>query len=271
MQDFVVQPLGWLVGVLMYYLFIFLQIVLEALPVSSSGHLELIARFFGTTRSAVLADPLYELIHVCTLGMVCCYFYRHWLSFLRQRLSRSFALQVIGALCVADGITVAFYLLFKFLGTMHISLACGFFSTSLALLSLHFSTRKTCDDRVVLWKAIVIGCVQGISLLPGISRLGTTIVAGYWLGFSPRFALIFSCMLQLPLLVAGVFKGACQIGFSSLMAYFFQPYLIAVLVVATLFSYPLFFCWDYSLQKGIAWLFGAVTAFSAVIAWYYGF
>ncbi|HCJ67448.1 MAG TPA: undecaprenyl-diphosphatase, partial [Elusimicrobia bacterium] len=46
--------------------------------------------------------------------------------------------------------------------------------------------------------AFLVGLVQGIALLPGISRSGSTISTGIILGWSPTFAAEFSFLLSLP-------------------------------------------------------------------------
>ncbi|MBN2809980.1 MAG: undecaprenyl-diphosphatase UppP [Deltaproteobacteria bacterium] len=46
--------------------------------------------------------------------------------------------------------------------------------------------------------AIIIGITQGLAILPGISRSGSTIAAGMLLGIEPRVAARFSFLLSIP-------------------------------------------------------------------------
>jgi undecaprenyl-diphosphatase len=65
--------------------------------------------------------------------------------------------------------------------------------------------------------AIAIGLAQAIGAFPGISRSGSTILAGLLLGLSPREACRYSFLLSIPtILVAAVVQipDAVQAGFS---------------------------------------------------------
>ena len=50
--------------------------------------------------------------------------------------------------------------------------------------------------------AVILGVVQGIALLPGISRMAITYATARWLRFSPRLAFELSCAIQWPLIAA---------------------------------------------------------------------
>jgi len=68
------------------------------------------------------------------------------------------------------------------------------------------SQRVIADVR--LRDAIVIGCAQALSLVPGTSRSGVTITAARFLGFERRDAARFSFLLSAPvILLATVYKG----------------------------------------------------------------
>ena len=54
---------------------------------------------------------------------------------------------------------------------------------------------RTAGDRA---RGVLVGLVQGIAVLPGISRSGSTIVAGMRTGFSADSAFRFSFLLSLP-------------------------------------------------------------------------
>lgn len=46
--------------------------------------------------------------------------------------------------------------------------------------------------------ALVVGCVQAVATLPGLSRAGSTISAGMLCGFDRSFAVRFSFLMSLP-------------------------------------------------------------------------
>ena len=55
-----------------------------------------------------------------------------------------------------------------------------------------------------LKQAIIIGVIQGLAVLPGISRSGTTIITGLFFGMSPEQASRFSFLISVPAIA-----GAC--------------------------------------------------------------
>lgn len=60
-------------------------------------------------------------------------------------------------------------------------------------------------------KALILGLIQGIALLPGISRLATTYAAARWLGLQPRKAFEVSWLIAVPLFLAASMQGAYTI------------------------------------------------------------
>ena len=50
-------------------------------------------------------------------------------------------------------------------------------------------------------KAVLIGCAQALALIPGTSRSGITITAGYFLKLSPKAAAEFSFLMSIPVIL----------------------------------------------------------------------
>lgn len=87
---------------------------------------------------------------------------------------------------------------------------------------------------VFTWKdALIIGIIQAIALLPGISRSGITIACALILGFTQSEAARYSFLLSIPAIVGGfVFelKDSLEIGLqSSLIVPLFLGWLSAAL------------------------------------------
>jgi undecaprenyl-diphosphatase len=63
------------------------------------------------------------------------------------------------------------------------------------------------DDLGTLsWKgALIMGCMQALAILPGISRSGMTIVAGLRLGLSAGDAAAFSFLMSIPAILGAAF------------------------------------------------------------------
>ncbi|MFS8507540.1 MAG: hypothetical protein LVQ75_05700, partial [Candidatus Babeliales bacterium] len=55
---------------------------------------------------------------------------------------------------------------------------------------------------------LVVGIAQGLALLPGISRFGSTFVVGRFLGFSSMQSFQYSFLIAWPLMFAAWVKGS---------------------------------------------------------------
>jgi undecaprenyl-diphosphatase len=214
------------------------QIIVESLPISSSGHVALaglLANKFWGIPNAVLPDFLDHLLHGTALAAILVVFFKDWfspikkmlqactqflfkskpLSFSQKKLFAIFG-KIVGLVIVADLITSIFYFVIKiclhdFFGNLGPSfLLFGFIVTMLLLLSLRLIRNNStstaphvgCYEPFDLKKAVILGAVQGCALLPGISRFASTYVAGCWLNISPRRAFQISFLIHLPLIIA---------------------------------------------------------------------
>lgn len=182
-----------------------LQGITEFLPVSSSGHLAIAQRFFGFTEPLLTYDVL---LHLATMASTVVYFREdvfrlagQWFSGLIRKDRRD-----------APGWTVGWAVI---AGTI-LTVMVGFplrplasrFSTSVPLvggalmvtgvLLWAASAIGRGNGEISLKKAVPIGIVQGLAVIPGISRSGSTIAAGMIGGLSPEKAFRFSFLLSLP-------------------------------------------------------------------------
>ena len=75
--------------------------------------------------------------------------------------------------------------------------------------------------------AMWIGICQGLSVFPGISRLGLTVCAALLCGYSRKFALLFSIFMSLPAVIGAFFT---EIG------YFGAPSMTVGMIFASIFA-----------------------------------
>lgn len=84
--------------------------------------------------------------------------------------------------------------------------------------------------------AFIIGIVQGLAVLPGISRSGSTIVAGLLLGMSPSNASRFSFLISIPaILAAGLLElkdGTHSLNLSDLTIGFAVSFVTGLLAIS---------------------------------------
>ncbi|MDR0878851.1 MAG: undecaprenyl-diphosphate phosphatase [Treponema sp.] len=181
-----------------------IQGITEFLPVSSSGHLVLLQRIFGITEPALLFDTM---VHVGTLAAVFAVLWRDIWDILRriiQPLTGYLVLAtvptVILALIFKDAIETAFasgaFLGFAFLIT-------AIFLTGSELLSKRQGNTRQ-KDQMNWLDALIIGIMQGIAIIPGISRSGSTLSGALSRKLDRDFAARFSFLLSIPAILGAL-------------------------------------------------------------------
>ena len=196
----------------------------EFLPISSSGHLALLSRWFSSSPSDFF---LAVFLHGGTLLATIYYFWpdiRQMAVGLRkpETEGRNYLKAVIiGSIPVALFGLPLEHRAEKVFGSVSL-LAVMFLITSLFLATagLKREGKRSLNVR----NAFMVGLAQLVAVLPGISRSGSTISAGLILGISREEAFRFSFLLSLPA-VAGAFLIETAKAFrSGIMAP--GPYLI---------------------------------------------
>lgn len=197
-----------------------LQGVAEFLPISSSGHLALAQELFDLDDVPLLFDIM---LHLATLGAVLLFFRRkiwsllkvagRWLA--RRSLPEDKAdVRTIVALLLGTAVTGVFGIVLSDLVEDYSEeLICvGFFITAGLLIfsdAVEERRRKKLlesgSDRLVTTRTGVrplqglgIGLAQGIGVLPGISRSGSTIAGALLCGVDREQAGEFSFLLSIP-------------------------------------------------------------------------
>lgn len=84
-----------------------------------------------------------------------------------------------------------------------LAVGLGFLGTAAALVLAHFAGPGE-RDQPTAQGALLLGVAQGLSLLPGLSRSGSTIAVALLLGVRPVRAFELSMLISLPALVAGI-------------------------------------------------------------------
>lgn len=178
------------------------QGIAEWFPVSSSGHLALIQHFLNYDSGLLFTIAL----HFGTLMAVFFYFSKDIVEIARELLSFRFTSPYgrLGLLVLVGSIPAAImgFLLNSIIDSLSsISLLIlGFFITSLLLFAGSLAPKRT-RKKFGFLAAFLIGFAQVFSLFRGISRSGTTIVSGLFLGLTEKDAIRFSYLLSIPLII----------------------------------------------------------------------
>jgi undecaprenyl-diphosphatase len=86
--------------------------------------------------------------------------------------------------------------------------------------------------QVGLLDSIIVGVAQAFSVIPGVSRSGSTMAAGLFRGMNRETAARFSFLLSTPIIAGACFKKAWEIHHSGLPADMRLPFVLGIIVSA---------------------------------------
>ncbi len=200
-----------------------IQGITEYLPISSSAHLILLPKFLGTEDPGLSFDIF---LHLGTLFATLIYFWQDWLEVLRGfpklRLQSSVSGSGAGSVTGSGAGGVSWFLI-----------ACATVPALVAGVALHSWVKDSLRenwiqasalavagvilvavDRIrprtrhlkelTLKDAMIFGVAQCFALIPGVSRSGSTITAGRFLGFDRGAAARFSFLMSAPITLAAL-------------------------------------------------------------------
>jgi undecaprenyl-diphosphatase len=198
-----------------------IQGLTEFLPVSSSGHLVLFQQLFGLNEAELFFDVC---VHLGTLLAVMVVF-RQEITNIISALTRLFSLKgskktvfqkiesdpdLKLALLIVIGSIPTAVMGFLFRGIADRLFASAFIAGLMLIVTglLLWITRwaaprgeKPGEDRLTPQNALIIGVVQGLAIVPGISRSGSTISIGLLLGIRREAAARYSFLLSIPAII----------------------------------------------------------------------
>ncbi|MCM8796144.1 MAG: undecaprenyl-diphosphate phosphatase [Candidatus Omnitrophica bacterium] len=167
-----------------------MQGLTEFLPVSSSGHLVIIGRFLGIRESQAAAAVI---LHLGTILALVIFFFKEILKLLRD-LTTLFLIIIVTLITGLIGIWGRdfFESLFKTPKLVAISLIF----TGVILILTKFTNPRRYNLNVK--DALILGIIQGIAIIPGISRSGSTISSLLFRGIEPKLSFNFSFLAAIP-------------------------------------------------------------------------
>ena len=205
----------------------------EFLPISSSGHLLLGRMVLGLT---IDESPAYKmldiLLHVGTLIPVLIVFWKDWWEMLKN----PFKSRTLLLLFIASMPTLVFKVIFDdFIDSCDTGwfLGVSFLVTAVFLLVAEYVSSKNANKtgKVGFFHAIVMGSMQGIALLPGVSRSGSTLAGGLLSGLDRKSGAKFAFMMSAPAIAGALLlegKDAIENGWISYLAV--VPTIVGVIV-----------------------------------------
>lgn len=172
----------------------------EFLPVSSSGHMVLLGKLFGIRNDMVTVSVL---LHAGTLlAVIAVYWQRIWNMILHPVKSELLMLVVATVPAVIAALLFKDFFDQSFDGAF---LGFSFLITTLILwLSDLVGGLAPKSTRVTWVSAVVMGIMQAVAILPGISRSGSTISGGVATGLSRKRAADFAFLMSIPAILGSI-------------------------------------------------------------------
>ena len=222
----------------------------EFLPVSSTGHLLLMEHVLGWGDDS-FGKSFAVLIQLgAILALLSIYFTRLWNLALGMFTSWPAARFVIGVLIAflpAAAVGAAFYSIIKDvlfdLRIVCITLILGGF-VLLWVDRMKIEARRHDATEFPLWMYLGIGLFQCVSVIPGVSRAGATIVGAMLFGADRRAAAEFSFWLAMPTMVGAfafeLYKSGAEVAqgdLTTLAVGFVASFIFGWIVVKTFLRY----------------------------------
>ena len=217
-----------------------IQGITEWLPVSSSGQVVLsLIEFLQVDPQAAFSFAI--ILHIGTLLAVVVKFRNEIIDILKKlswndKLTRFLIVSTIVTGIV--GVPVYFVLksVFAYGALANAFIGALLIVTGIVLyLSRKLSYGKTSLEQVGYKEMTIAGAAQGISILPGISRSGTTIAAMLLMGIKQETALTLSFLMSIPAVIGAVLLDFA--GGDLLSAGFTVPEILAGIIFAFIFGY----------------------------------
>lgn len=241
-----------------------IQGLTEFLPVSSSGHLALIKGLFGMEESSILFDIL---LHFATLLAIFAVFFRDVIKLIVEfaGMVRDIFLNIVALGKSLSGgrdpeyvrvISNPFrkFVLFLIISTVPTALIGVFMKDVVEFTSGNLLVTGIClvctglilalsdfladgDKKLKETNngdAFAIGVAQGVATLPGLSRSGTTIVAGLLCGLDRKFAAKYSFIMSMPAVFGALILELFDIGSENITASDVGCYIVGMLLAAVI-------------------------------------
>ena len=181
------------------------QGIAEFLPISSSGHLTIIEKLFGITASGDALMLFNVLLHCGSLVVILFEYRREIINMICHPLKSDLKWLILATIP-----TVIAALAFDLDDALDDSFICwAFLITSVILtLSVLIGRKRAADGtthkRVRWYDALVMGLMQVLSILPGVSRFGSTASGGIYSGLTREKALDFSFLMCIPAICGSI-------------------------------------------------------------------
>ena len=192
---------------LQYFLIGIIQGITEFLPISSSGHLVLLAKLTSWEDQGLFTDIA---VHFGTLFAVMIYLRKDIYYFLTNIFQfKIFEDQIIFKIILATLPAIILgYFIYDYVSLYFRSIQLIALSSIVFAIILFFADRVKIEskswNKITYIEALTVGLFQVLAFIPGASRAGVTITGARLLGYDRLNAARFSMILSKPIILASM-------------------------------------------------------------------
>jgi len=178
-----------------------IQGLTEFLPISSSGHLLLFEKILGINSGGLFFNVL---LHFASLIAVVIVFWKDIIDLIKKPFGEKMQTIIVATIPTIIIALIVNYNFDEF--RLNAFLGFGFLLSAIIILITMIKRKQGVFNTGVIKNknAFIIGIVQGVAVLPGISRSGSTICAGLLQGKDREECAKFSFLISLPVILGGV-------------------------------------------------------------------
>jgi len=182
----------------------------EFIPISSSGHLVIVQQIF----SGASDHTFLEFINIGTLLALVVYFWKRILAICRDVFVNKNIILARNIIITSVPAGIVGYFLADFIDSSSFFGSLVVVTITLAVVGIVMIVLEklpkappiTDGEKLSSWRALAIGIAQMLALIPGVSRSGSTIIAGRLAGLNPAAAAEYSFLASLPIMVGVTLK-----------------------------------------------------------------
>jgi len=267
-------------NLIIYLILGIIQGFTEPLPISSSGHIFLFKNIFNTN---MFNDLNFEIVANFGSFLAILFIFRHevidlvtsFFKYIFNKKERSkhknkfrYCIYIIVSTIPVGIIGILLKDIIEEKLQNITFLGFAFLFTALMLFLIRNKKGTKNDTDITLKDAIIIGLIQMITIMPGISRSGTVLVACLLCNLNRETALKYTFILYFPISVATMALGVSDLIQAENISNLILPYslgLIAALIV-TYFTYRLL---SEMVKKGKLWKFSIYCICLAIFIFIY--
>ncbi len=240
-----------------YLLLGLLQGIFEWLPVSSEGVVALFSEIFQFNLKAI---DIALFLHLGTLLAVLVYFRKDWKEIITLKNKKLLYFLIITTI-ISLGVGFPLY---HFISNIALGAGLLFLMGIGLFITSFFHKKKTKSQLNLNQTALISGILQGLAVIPGLSRSGSTIFGLSFSKFSPKKILTLSYLMSAPIVIAS--SGYLFLKTPDLLIKGWPALIVSFIIGILTLKILLHFVEKINFSK-FTFIFGSFCIIGAIISW----